>query len=408
VDNGSKPLPLAGVRIVDFTRLIAGAASTRILGSLGADVIRVEWPHYPALDFMRATGAASLNLGKGFNAVNHDKRSITLDMQRDEGKEILRRLVAHADVVAENFRPGTMARWGFGYEELKRIKPDVIYIAASGFGHTGPYRNYRTYGPSAQAFSGLTAMSGLPGREPAGWGYAYLDVLGADTMALAILMALNFRARTGKGQFIDAAQAMSGCGLLGPPVLDWTVNRRPFTVLGNHADHPAAAPHSVYRCRGRDAWCMIACFDEEQWQALRKAMGDPAWAAESRFATLLDRIDHQDELDPLIEQWTVDQDKRELMFALQDVGVPAAMVATAQDLVNDDPQVALRGLYRRIEHPETGVGLVEGNPMAFEKTPAQPHKPAPCIGADNDDVYGTLLEMSADQIAQIRRDGVIT
>ncbi len=407
--------PLAGVRVLDFSRLLAGAGGTRVLANYGAEVIRVEWPHYPAADYLRFSapfkeGQSGPNCSGFFNNINPDKRSFTLNVQSEKGKDIVRRLVAISDVVTENFTPRTMKSWGFGYDDLKKIKPDIIYVAESGFGHFGPYKNYRCYGPTAQAYSGLTYSVGLPGRPPAGWGYSYMDHMGGWYLALAVLLALNYRARTGRGQFIELGQAVIGCTLTGPVILDYTVNGRKSRENGyppgNRAWHPRTAPHNTYRCRGTDAWCMIVCLTDEHWQNLCRAMGNPAWADDPKFATMLGRLEHQDELDRYIEAWTVTQDKHDLMYLLQRHGVPAAAVATSQDRLERDPQLQARGLYIPLNHPETGVQRYEGNPTHFEKTPGQPSRPAPRLGEDNAYVYGQLLHLSKEEIAQLQAEGV--
>jgi crotonobetainyl-CoA:carnitine CoA-transferase CaiB-like acyl-CoA transferase len=271
--------------------------------------------------------------------------------------------------------------------------------------------NYRCYGPTAQAFAGLTHAVGLPGRPPAGWGYSYMDHMGGWYLALAVLLALNYRARTGKGQFIELGQSQIGCTLTGPVILDYTANGRRTRDAaypsGNRASHPQTAPHNTYRCRGDDAWCMIVCFTDAHWRSLVKAMGCPAWTDDAKFGTVLARLEHQDELDAQIEAWTVTQDKHELMTALQLEGVPAAAVATAKDRLENDPQLAARGIYVPLDHPETGVQRYEGNPTRFEKTPGQPSRPAPRLGEDNHYVYGELLKFSPEEVARLQAAGVI-
>jgi crotonobetainyl-CoA:carnitine CoA-transferase CaiB-like acyl-CoA transferase len=417
---------LAGIRVVDLTRFLAGAGGTRILADFGAEVIRVEWRMYPALDFVRfmppyapnAEGEeeAGINRSGFFNNINADKLGVTLNIAEPAGKEILRRLIKTADVVAESYSAGVMKRWGFGYEDLKQLRPDIIYVAQSGFGHSGPYQNYRTYGPTAQAFAGLTLMSGLPGEAPAGWGYSYMDHIAGWFGAIAALQALHHRRRTGEGQFIDLAQAQAGCTITGPFTLDYTVNgrpyRRPGNPPGNRADHPLTAPHNTYRCAGKDPldqdeWVAIACFSDAEWEGLVTAMDAPEWAREERFQTLLGRLQHQDALDAHIAEWTATQEKHAVAERLQAAGVPAGAVQSAQDRLENDPQLAARGLYVELEHAEQGRRLFENVPVHLSATPGRLRRPAPLIGEHNDYVFRELLGMSDAEVDQLSAADVI-
>ena len=419
---------LAGVRVLDFTWIVAGPQATRILGALGAEIIRVEWPE--RVDSMRLGMARqpdvepSMNSDGFFNNLNANKYGVTLDATDPRGREILQRLIAASDVVIENFSAGTFERWGFDYEWFTSIRPDIIYLSCSGFGHSGRYRDYDTWGPSAQALAGLTFASGLPGHPPAGWGFSYMDQTAGYLGALAVLMALHYRNQTGQGQYIDMSQAESGMALTGAVFPDFSVNgrrsRRAGFPPGNRAAWPGvpysnayrgavAAPHNSYPCAGggMNDWCVIAVSTDEQWQALVDVMGAPDWARDARFATLAGRLRYQDELDAHIADWTSTLDKYAVMERLQAVGVPAGAVQSSEDRVERDPQLAARGYYVEHDHPVLGRRRFEGLPIHLSATPAAVWKAAPTIGQDTADVLRSVLGMPDDEIEQLTEAGVL-
>ncbi|RYI20887.1 MAG: CoA transferase, partial [Acetobacteraceae bacterium] len=269
---------LSGIRICDFTGQLAGAGATRWLAAFGAEVIRIEDPvRNGQWDILRGmppfkAGQNGLDQGGAFNNHNVGKLGITLNMRTERGKEMLREIIRQSDCVTENFAAGVLERWGFDYDALRAIRPDIIYVSNCGFGYSGPYRDFKTWGPIVQAVSGLSFASGLPDQPPAGWGYSYMDHTGAYYMAIAILMAILHRRRTGEGQWVDLACTESALTLSGPALLDWTVNGRPSRRPGqpdsNRSAFPEMAPHGIYRCRGEDEWVAIACRDEADWGKL--------------------------------------------------------------------------------------------------------------------------------------------
>ena len=312
-----KPFPLQGVRIFDFSWFLASAGGTRFLAALGAEVIKVEWKDNPdtRLAAMAPVGGRSAreaatdvlpgvkdpDMGGQFNNKNPGKRGISLNIRHPKGLAIARRLIAQSDIVAEGFSPGVLERLGLGYDALRAIRPDIIYVQQSGMGAHGTYGRMRTVGPVAAAFAGQSEMSGLPEPAmPAGWGYSFLDWMGAYSFALAILGALYHRERTGEGQWIDASQCESGLYLGAVPVLDFSANGRVWRRSGNRSPYAPAAPHGAYPCAGEDRWIAIACETEAQFAALARAAGHPEWAADPRFATLPARIAHQDALDSAV------------------------------------------------------------------------------------------------------------
>ncbi len=410
--NGSATGPLDGIRVLDFTRHLAGAGSTRILATLGAEILRIEWPHPPALDFLRlsgphADGRPGMNRGGFFAQVNVGKRSIAIDMSTDAGKDIARELIPHCDVIAESFSPGVMARWGLDYEAVRAIRPDIIYLSASGFGQTGPYAGYRSVGPTAQAYSGLTATSGLPDREPAGWGFSYMDHMGAVMNAAAILMGLERRRATGEGEFFDAGQSQHGCALLGPMLLDVSLNEAQVRPRGNRDLYGNFCPNNAYRCRGEDSWLAISVREPEEWAGLCDVIGADDLGQRADLATLDGRIAHEDEIDARIETWTLPRDAREAMVALQEAGVPAGVTQTVEDKVQHDPQLAYRGLYTTLDDPVLGEKRYEGIPVTMSGFEVGVRSPSPWLGADTRDVLRDLLGYSEERLEELKADAII-
>src|SRR5438552_15397107 len=302
--EASPPAALAGIRICDFCGQLAGAGATKWLSAFGAEVIRIEDPTREGRwDILRGIAPfvderRGINLGGGFNNHNTDKLGVTIDVRTARGKAMLTELIRQSDCVTENFAAGVLQRWGFGYEALKAIKPDIIYVSNCGFGHAGPYRAFKTWGPIVQAISGLTFSSGLPDQPPAGWGYSYMDHTGGYYMVMAILLALLHRRRTGDGQWVDLACTEAALTLNGPALLDWTVNARPSRREGqphsNRNTPPPMAPHGIYPCRSDDEWVAIACRGDVDWVALAGLIAEP-WTAEGAYAKLDGRLANQDD-----------------------------------------------------------------------------------------------------------------
>ena len=290
--NGAKGA-LAPIRICDFSGQLAGAGATRFFAAFGAQVIRIEdrlsqggWDIFrgngPYIDERRGT-----NLGGMFNNHNVEKLGITLNAKSERGKEIMREIISISDVVTENFSAGVMERWGFPYEEMRRIKPDIIYVSNCGFGHRGPYTHFKTWGPVVQAVSGLTFQSALRDMPPAGWGFSHMDHTGGYFMAIAILMALYHRNKTGEGQYVDLSCTDAALTLNGPALLDYTVNgrpmRRPGSPHSNRNVFPPMAPHGIYRSKGDDRWVAISARNDDDWQGICEVIGRPELASDSRI-----------------------------------------------------------------------------------------------------------------------------
>ncbi len=386
---------LQNIRILDFSWVLAGPYATRILADFGAEVIKVQ-PLQPE---------AQDKFDRGYyNTWNRNKLGITLNLNRPQGVALARRLVGISDAVVENFTPRVMANWGLDYPSLKKIKPDIIMLSMSTMGQTGPWRDYVGFGPTVQAFSGITYLTSYPGKPPLGLGYSYADHIAGLVACLALLGAMEYRQRTGEGQYIDVSQVEAMSGLLGSAILEYTANGSQVEPVGNRSTQ--AAPHGVYRCRGDDRWCAIAIFSDEEWQGFKRALGNPLWVEDKKFATLLGRLENADELDRLVEEWTREHTAEEVMALLQGQGVAAGVVQDASDLAND-PQLKERGFFIELDHPEMGKTISDATPIKLSDTPARYIRAAPVQGQDNDYVYKQLLGMSDGEIAELRQQGVI-
>jgi crotonobetainyl-CoA:carnitine CoA-transferase CaiB-like acyl-CoA transferase len=423
-----RPFPLQGVRIFDFSWFLASAGGTRMAAALGAECIKVEWKDHPdtrlaamapiggrearAKATAPLSGVTDSDMGGQFNNKNPGKLGLSLNIRHPKGLEIAKKMVAISDVVAEGFSPGVLDRAGLGYDVMRAIRPDIIYVQQSGMGSHGTYGRFRTVGPVAAAFAGTSDMSGLPEPAmPAGWGYSYLDWIGAYGFALAILGALYHRDRTGEGQRIDSSQCESGIFLGSTPILDWSANGRVWSRIGNRSPYKPAVPHGAYRCRGDDRWLAIACFHDAQWRALAEVADRHAWLDDPRFRTVADRLAHQDALDTAVTAWTLEQDDYPAMARLQAAGVPAGVCQTAADRCDRDPQLAALDWLTEVTGTKIGTWPVAELPVKMSATP--PHvgsvtrRGAPCYGEDNEYVLGELLGYGCREIASLAEDGVI-
>jgi crotonobetainyl-CoA:carnitine CoA-transferase CaiB-like acyl-CoA transferase len=392
------PDPLAGVRVLDFTWVVAGPVTTRILADLGADVIKVE--RKDALDFGDRRGGLSGSLMRG-------KRSVVLDLRDARGVAIARALALCADVVVDNFSARVMPNLGLDYETLAREKPDIVCVRMSGYGLSGPDRDHVSYGPTLQALTGYTMLMGEPGRPPAGFGYSYSDLASGHLGALAVLAAIFERRRTGRGQLVDLAQQEAIASLLGPVLLARAGDGGTSEPFGNASQEGAAAPHGIYPCAGEDRWIAITVFSDAEWRGLVAAMGRPAWALDSRFATSAGRVTHAAELDERVTAWTRTMDVHVATSRLQANGVPAGLVADAADVCARDPALAARRYFADVATPEGRTVRIDGPPVVLSETPAAVRGPGPLLGEHTDDVLRSLLGYDADAVAGLRRDGVV-
>jgi benzylsuccinate CoA-transferase BbsF subunit len=372
---------LKGIRILDFTRVLAGPYATRILADFGAEVIKVQ-PRLPRDEDGFARGYD--------NTWNRNKLGITLDMSRPGGIALAKKLVAVSDAVVENFTPRVMANWGLDYENLKKIKPGIIMLSLSAMGGSGPWRDYAGFGPTIQAFSGLTHLTSYPGGPPLGPGMAYADHVGALFGCLALLGALEYRRQTGEGRHIDISQVEAMISLLGDAFFPMK----------------ETAFQGVYRCKGKDRWCAVTIATDEEWRRFKEALAKPPWAEDKRFATPASRLKNKPALDGLIEVWTKEHTAEEVMALLQKKGLAAGVVQSAADLARD-PQLKGRGFFIELDHPETGKTVSDASPVRLSSTPAGYTRPAPLPGQDNDYVYRELLGLSEAEMAGLKKKKVI-
>ena len=414
---------LENIRIVDFSGVRAGPWATRWLGALGAEVIKIEWPESERGRLPSSTTPqglpVNLNTSGNFNDTNVNKKSLTLNVRSAKGLDIVKRLIAKSDVVIENFSSRVLRNWGLGYEAMCEIKPDIVYVSMSGYGHTGRNHAYTTFGPVAQAAAGLTFQSGLPNEAPAGWGWSYMDDTGGMYGAMCVLTGLYHRNMTGKGQHIDQSQMVSSVPLNGPALLDFTVNKRgsrrpgfppgnrahwPGTPLLNNYRGPTVAPHNAYRTAqgGYNDWCTIVCHSDTEWQALERLVGG---TPDPRFATVAGRLTHQDDLDASIEAWTSTLDKYEVMTRCQAAGIRAMPIQSAEDRVDNDPQLRHRGMYQPLEHPALGTFKVQNAPFVLSETPAVNTLPSPMIGQHTREILEALLGFDSDEVRAGFADG---
>lgn len=391
---------LQGIKVADFTWSAAGPITTRYLAAYGATVVRIESSSRP--DVLRVSGPfkdgkAGVDRSGNFAILNANKYSISLNLKNPQGKQVARRLVAWADIVAESFTPGVMERQGLGYEEIRKIKPDIIMLRTSNQGQIGSQAEQPGFGQHLVGLSGFSYYSGWPDREPLGFGMAYTDVITPRFAVALLIAALDYRRRTGKGQVLDLAQLETAVHFLSPQMLDYTINGRIGNREGNRC--PYACPHGVFPCRGEDSWCAIAVFTDDQWHSFKQVVNRP-WTEDNKFSTFLYRKRNEVELDRLISEWTICFTAEHLMELLQKAGVPAGVVQSAEDVINDS-QLKLRDNFWIMEHKILGPTIHLGQPFILSKTPAQPRMPAPCLGEHTEYVCTKLLNMSDEEFVEL-------
>jgi crotonobetainyl-CoA:carnitine CoA-transferase CaiB-like acyl-CoA transferase len=449
-----RPGVLSGIRVLDFTWKTVGPWAPRLLTHYGAEVIHVEraggyddhrynaTPSIvsdepqpaqlpgtkkvyadPQFNTLReepkpaqSSAQKKLYAAPYFNTLHHGKLAISLNTRNPEGLKIVERLIGICDALVENFSAEVLPNWGLTWERIHELNPRLVYMSASGFGHTGEWKGYRSFGPTAAAQSGMSLASGLPGKPPAGWGFSYLDVMGGWMGGLALAQGLLQAKKTGKGFYIDYSVTEGAMSMLGIFMLDYQVNgrrtRRPDFPPGNRSIFPPVAPHNTYRCAGHDRngqywWVFIACETQAQFESLCALMGQPGLALDPKFATSEERVKNQDELDAIIGRWTRARRRYDIMRKCQAAGIISAVVQSAEDRVEYDPQLQHREMHPIIQHPELGDLAYEGYPVKMSRTPAFVHGRAPTLGEHNNYVYGELLGMSDAEIAGLREREVI-
>jgi benzylsuccinate CoA-transferase BbsF subunit len=398
---------LKGVRIADFSWVWAGPLATLLLSFLGAEVIKIE--SRKRIDQTRhgsiTTGDsfADFNASPIFNNANLNKKGVTLDLSRPEGAELAKRIVAVSDLVVENMRPGVMDKLGLGYKDLVKVKPDIIMLSSSGFGSSGPYREYAGYAPIFAAFGGLAHLTGYEDGEPNTMS-GVMDLRVGTASAFALLAALRHRQKTGEGQYIDLSSSECVSALVGDQLMEFTMNKRSPFRCGNQDS--IMAPHNCYRCKGRDKWISIAVATDEEWNALCRVMGNPEWSKYEAFTSPLSRWKNRVELDKHVAEWTINYTHDEAMTMLQSAGVAAMTSFAAKDILLD-PHVKARGIIQEIEHPVMGKKVVLSPSWKLSETPARIKKCSPLLGEHNEVVFGGLLGMSREEIKKLEEEKII-
>jgi crotonobetainyl-CoA:carnitine CoA-transferase CaiB-like acyl-CoA transferase len=405
-------LPLAGVKVVDFGWAVMGPFTAKYLAIFGAQVIKVESVVRP--DGLRLTGPfvkrePGPDTSGPFANHNLSKLDVSLNLESPKGIHLAKRLIVWSDVVCENFSPGVMDKLGLGYQELNKIKADLILVSLSAQGQTGPMAHHSGVGNSLQALAGIDYVTGFPEGPPGGPSQMLPDFMAPWFAMVAIICGLEHRQRTGRGQHIDVNLYEALLPVMAPALLDHAVNGCLWGRQGNRAE--SAAPHNLYPCRPDDArpagerWIAIACLQDTEWQALCRAMGQPELASDPRFDTLIARKAHEDELDGIVAQWTGSREARALMEELQCAGVPAGLVSDGKDLL-EDPQLSARGHFYRLGHPVVGRQPFDGPSFRLSETPPQVRR-APLLGEHNEYVCKEILRLSDEEIADLMAEGVI-
>ena len=418
--------PLTGIRVVDLSRVFAMPYAGAYLADLGAEVIKVDCCQAQFVDTTRTLngpypgndpGELYWERGGTFQTLNRGKRSVTLDLRSEAAIGILKRLVQVSDIVLENFTPRVMRRFGLDYANLRAIKPDLIMVSNTGYGHSGPWSNFGAMATALEPTHGTGAFMGYldPGPDgrlddggiPNKMGNSYTDFLASWTAQLAVLASLIHRSRTGKGMWIDLAMYQVGVSFMGEGVLDFAFNGRRTRRMGNR--HQTMSPHGCYPCSGQDEWVTIAVRDDRDWQSFCEALGQPSLAGDPRFAHPTVRHGNQDELDEIISRWTSSRSQYQVMEALQSAGVPAGPVLNAGALLAD-PQFRARGFFQPADHPdETGLGRQEyvGRGWSLSEAPIDSAKPAPMLGEANNYVLSRILGLTEEEIQQLTDAGTV-
>lgn len=403
----TEQLPFDGLKVADFSWVGVGPITAKYLADHGATVVRVETEGRP--DILRIAGpfkdgVPGPNRSHFYGDFNASKYGLTLDLKNQAGLDVACRLIEWADVYIESFTAGTMSALGIGYERARELNPDILMVSTCLMGQTGSARSFAGYGFHAGAIAGYYEITGWPDLPPDGPWTAYTDTVSPRFIAALVMAALDHRRRTGRGQHIDAAQMEMGLQFLAPQIIDYNASGRLVSRNGNRSD--TAAPHGAYPCAGDDQWCAIAVDTEQQWDGLRRAMGDPAWAGDDRFQAVAGRLAHHDKIDEHLKQWTSDKTAQEVMQLLQAHGVPSGVVQRSSDLLQD-PQLAHRNLYHYLDHPEMGNIPYTGHQFRILGYESGPRSPAPLLGQHNEFVLKELLGMTDEEMVEAVIAGAI-
>ena len=410
-------MPLKNYRVLDLSRIWAGPYCTKLFADMGAEIIKMEslsvydshrGPVNPAKGIAAypdgEPGDEPWNRNGWFNCLHMSKYGVTLELTKDEGRRVFELLVSISDVVIENFRQGSLKRLGYTYEELRKHRPDLIYVSMPAFGNTGPWKGYLGYGIGQEQLSGMAHMTGYRGEGPMKSGINHGDPITGSHAAGVLMAALRHRRRTGKGMYIDVSQQESSVALMGPEVLAYQMTGQEPERRGNRSGW--YAPANSYRCAGEDRWVTIAATNQDQWRSLAQAMDADGLADDPRFDTNEARRENHDDLDRIISEWTIGLEAYDLTRKLQRLGVPAGPVLRGPDLLQD-AHYKDRGTFVTVDHPQVGPKQYPGIPWKMSATPGVVRWPSPTLGQHNREVYGELLGLNGLEIDQLDQTGVI-
>ncbi|MFO8010357.1 MAG: CoA transferase [Dehalococcoidia bacterium] len=408
-------LPLEDIRILDLSQVYAGPLASRVLADMGAEIIRIEsairstrggasaqpGAVYPDGD----PGERPYNRSAYYNELHRNKLAISLDLSREQGKEVFKQLVHISDIVLENFTPRVMVNFGLDYESLREANPSIIMVSISAYGQTGPYRNYISFGRGIEAMAGLSHITGYPDGPPLGPGTAYADATGGLHAAFAALMALRHRRQTGKGQHIDLSLRESLVALLGENIVGLSMNKRGPRAMGNQDD--SALFQGCYRCKGRDKWVALAICSERELERLLRFLEERDLADREESINMLNLNRNRGELDRRIEKWTVTHEPGHAMRILQEAGIRAGSVMDAGELCSD-PHLISRGFFHPLTHPEAGTFNHPGLPWKSSRFEFKSRISAPCFAQHNSYVLSDLLGFSGEHIRELENNGIIS
>ena len=401
-----QPLPLQGVRVADFGQVIAAPVTAQMLGWLGAEVILVEtesrfttrvWPPF-------ADGEFGINQSGGFNLVNNNKLSCSLDLSKPDALEIARGIIGVSDVLVENYATGAMERLGLGYDEVRKLRPDIVYMSLGAFGRSGPFKDLTGFHSVINLFSGLAAVAGYPDSHPRIMGGLIPDAFAGCYCVLAVLEALYHRSRTGEGQYIEVSMTEALTGMIPGAVMEYSLTGKEHERVGNRDGRNS--PHNVFRCLGEEKWVAVSVGTDQQFRCLAHASGNPGWADDPRFATATARLENQDALEGLIREWTGRMEVHEVVAALQASGVPASPVNDSADVLAD-PHLVERGFVAKIEHPVAGERPVLSLPWSTDGRRVDHLRAAPTFGQHNEWVLKELLQLPDEQYDRLVSSGAI-
>ncbi len=396
---------LERVRVVEFGGYAAGPAIGKYLANFGARVVHVESRERP--DGFRLQyppykdDKVGLNRSGCFSFFNDSKYGVTVNLKSREGLAVAHRLIDWADVVIENMRPGVMARLGLAYERLRERKRELILLSTSNMGQTGPHAAHPGFGSQLSSFAGFTELTGDPDGPPGFLYGPYIDLIAVAFGGIAILAALDDRRRTGQGVYIDLSQYEAGLQFLASPLLDFSANGVIARRNGNR--DLVAVPHGCYPC-GDGRWCVVSCWDEEEWKRFCRAAAGATWAGDPRFGSPEKRRAHERELNLEIAKWTRTQEAQSITDRLQKASVHAAVVNTVKDLFSD-PQLLVRGIWQEREHPEIGPQRYRMVSYQLSETPGRVRRPAPCLGQDNEEVFSGWLGLDLCEYQELSKQG---